>query len=126
MLRTALIRSAGVARRTLRPSSVATIRRLAAPSVPSAVPSFALRAAGWAAVRSYSSGSGLKKEEVEGRIMALLHNFDKVRRPGSTRVSIVSSRSHIYGLSGILRMLRVAPSCRLLRFPSSLDKPGPC
>src|SRR3569833_820390 len=124
MLRTALIRSAGVARRTLRPRSVAAIRRLAAPSVPSAVPSFALRAAGWAAVRSYSSGSGLKKEEVEGRIMALLHNFDKVRRPGSTRDSNVSTRSHINGLSGKHQKHRDAPTCRLLRFPSSLDKPG--
>ena len=33
------------------------------------------------AVRMYSAGGALKKEEVEGRIMSLLQGFDKVSLP---------------------------------------------
>lgn len=33
------------------------------------------------AVRLYSAPAGLSKDEVEGRIVNLLKNFDKVRRP---------------------------------------------
>lgn len=33
------------------------------------------------AIRSYASSSGLGQDEVTGRILDLLKNFDKVRRP---------------------------------------------
>ncbi len=86
MLRTAIVRSAGAAAAVRRTAAVCT-RRLASSSSPRAVgvatgaAAFrSLRAgAGGVAVRYYSAGGdGLKKEEVEGRIMALLQNFDKV------------------------------------------------
>ncbi|ATY64809.1 NADH:ubiquinone oxidoreductase 9.6kD subunit [Cordyceps militaris CM01] len=70
MFRTAAFRSvaraAAVRQTTLAP-------RFAAPVV-------ALRAAAqsFVPVRMYSAGGGLKKEEVEGRIMSLLQGFDKV------------------------------------------------
>lgn len=37
-------------------------------------------AAYFQAVRSYASSAGLSQDEVQGRIMDLLKNFDKVRR----------------------------------------------
>lgn len=37
------------------------------------------RVAGWNSVRCYAAGSGLSKEDVEGRITSLLAGFDKVR-----------------------------------------------
>lgn len=81
MLRTAALRSLAqmAARPVARHAAVALRRRAAVASA--AVPrvQIAPRAAAWTAVRCYASGGGLKKEEVEGRIMALLQGFDKVR-----------------------------------------------
>jgi NADH dehydrogenase (ubiquinone) 1 alpha/beta subcomplex 1, acyl-carrier protein len=71
MFRTALIRTAASASRmAARPVARATIFRPVAP--------VASRMAAFKAVRMYSAASGLKKEEVEGRIMGILQGFDKV------------------------------------------------
>lgn len=71
MFRTALLRSAvrAASRPALRTSSFAAPRAVA-PVVP--------RVQKMIAVRMYSAAGGLKKEEVEGRIMSLLQGFDKV------------------------------------------------
>lgn len=75
MFRTALLRTAQVA---ARPVVAAPARRFASsvamrPAVARvAAPRFAM------AVRNYSAGGSLNKEEVEGRIMSLLQGFDKV------------------------------------------------
>lgn len=76
MFRSAILRSsASAVRAAVRPATSNVVRRttlLAAPRV--AVP----RVQSLVAVRMYSAGAGLKKEEVEGRIMSLLQGFDKV------------------------------------------------
>ncbi|KAL2276523.1 hypothetical protein FJTKL_00833 [Diaporthe vaccinii] len=41
------------------------------------------RVAGWNSVRCYAAGSGLSKEDVEGRITSLLAGFDKVNDPSN-------------------------------------------
>ncbi|EJP71022.1 Acyl carrier protein, mitochondrial [Beauveria bassiana] len=72
MFRTAAIRS--VTRAAFAP----VVRRttLVAPRVAAPI---TLRAAqSFVPVRMYSAGGGLKKEDVEGRIMSLLQGFDKV------------------------------------------------
>lgn len=70
MFRTALLRSARAAasRAVARPAPIARI------AIPTAAPRFAP-----AAIRSYSAGAGLSKDEVQGRIVDLLKSFDKVR-----------------------------------------------
>ncbi|KAG8406140.1 mitochondrial acyl carrier protein [Metarhizium acridum] len=68
MFRTALLRTARVAARPLVAAPLSA--RIALPRA-AAVPKML-------AVRMYSAASGLKKEEVEGRIMSLLQGFDKV------------------------------------------------
>ncbi|KJK79931.1 hypothetical protein H634G_04170 [Metarhizium anisopliae BRIP 53293] len=68
MFRTALLRAARVTARPLAaapPSARIALPRAA--SVPKML-----------GVRMYSAAGGLKKEEVEGRIMSLLQGFDKV------------------------------------------------
>lgn len=67
MFRTAILRSA--VRAAARPVAVRV--PFAAPRV--AVPAFTI-----VPVRMYGAAAGLKKEEVEGRIMSLLQGFDKV------------------------------------------------
>lgn len=57
-------------------SSVVSRPTLAARAVAAAPVS---RVAGWNSVRCYAAGSGLSKEDVEGRITSLLAGFDKVR-----------------------------------------------
>ncbi|KAG5917875.1 Acyl carrier protein, mitochondrial [Claviceps cyperi] len=69
MFRTTLLRSA--ARAATRP----VMRSLAAPRY--AVPVMP-KLPQLLAIRMYSDEGGLKKEEVEGRIMSLLQGFDKV------------------------------------------------
>lgn len=73
MFRTVLLRSArnvaGMAVR--RPAAVA--RPVAAVPTPRYTPSV------FHAARCYSAAAGLSKQEVEGRIVDLLKNFDKVR-----------------------------------------------
>ncbi|XXH01057.1 hypothetical protein Hte_007408 [Hypoxylon texense] len=80
MLRTALLRTAvsasravarPVARRAFMP-----VRAVVAP---------APRLAAFKSVRMYSAASGLKKEEVEGRIMGILQGFDKVNDPSNIK-----------------------------------------
>lgn len=72
MFRTAMLRSAvrAASRPALRTSSFVVAPRAVAPVVP--------RVQKMIAVRMYSAAGGLKKEEVEGRIMSLLQGFDKV------------------------------------------------
>jgi len=77
MLRTAAVRALRAAStpRIARPWS--SIRPQISPSFLSSshlAPSFAIQS-----IRCYSAPSGLSKEEVQGRIMDLLKNFDKVR-----------------------------------------------
>ncbi|KAH8895922.1 acyl carrier protein [Thozetella sp. PMI_491] len=83
MFFTTVVRSAAVARSAVRP----ILARSSAPArlavaVPRA-PAFAPRAAAWTAVRSYSAGGGLAKEEVYDRIKQLLATFDKVNDPNN-------------------------------------------
>jgi NADH dehydrogenase (ubiquinone) 1 alpha/beta subcomplex 1 len=78
MFRTALLRSARSAtNQVLRKSSA--IARPAAPSSIITKSRFAPYA--FQSVRCYSAAAGLSKTEVEGRIVDLLKNFDKVTDP---------------------------------------------
>jgi len=77
MMRTTILRSVAAAQTALRPTASATFKSIARSSRPTLAA--APRMAAWKAVRFYSAGGGLNKEEVEGRIMALLQGFDKVR-----------------------------------------------
>ncbi|KAJ6780240.1 hypothetical protein PWT90_10946 [Aphanocladium album] len=72
MFRSAAIRS--VARAAFAPA----VRRTTLVAAPRVATPVALRAQSFVPVRMYSAGGGLKKEEVEGRIMSLLQGFDKV------------------------------------------------
>jgi NADH dehydrogenase (ubiquinone) 1 alpha/beta subcomplex 1 len=76
MFRSAVVRSlrASVPRAVRAP---ATFQIRSAPVARPAqfAPRFAFQA-----IRSYSAPAGLNKDEVEGRIVNLLKNFDKVRR----------------------------------------------
>lgn len=71
MFRTAITRALRVA---ARPQFTQVVRPQIAASIRQNVPSFAV-----VSTRHYSAPSGLSKEEVQGRIMDLLKNFDKVR-----------------------------------------------
>ena len=75
MFRTAVLRSAvrAAARPAVRSTTFAA-PRVAVRSPAAVVP----QVQKWMAVRMYSAGGSLKKEEVEGRIMSLLQGFDKV------------------------------------------------
>lgn len=79
MFRTAILRFPAVARPAVR--TVSKVSRLAALPARTVAPAttIAPRVAAWNTVRCYSAAAGLKKEEVEGRIMGLLAGFDKVR-----------------------------------------------
>ncbi|KAF2635794.1 ACP-like protein [Massarina eburnea CBS 473.64] len=87
MFRTALLRSARHAVRAA-PRYQSTIARPAARSSPFQSKHIA-PAARFQAVRCYSAHAGLTRDEVEGRIMDLLKNFDKV-----TDLSKVNVESH--------------------------------
>ncbi|KAK1993025.1 acyl carrier protein [Colletotrichum falcatum] len=83
MFRTAVLRSAAAATRALRPA-VQQSAPLARRSL--VAPPSAFRAAPKAiSVRMYSAAAGLNKQEVEGRIMALLQGFDKVNDPANIK-----------------------------------------
>lgn len=84
MFRTAALRSAALA--VARRSATTTAARsfssvvVSRPTlVQKALVAPVSRVASWNAVRAYSAGSGLSKEDVEGRILSLLAGFDKVR-----------------------------------------------
>ncbi|KAI1300616.1 acyl carrier protein-like protein [Xylaria venustula] len=81
MFRTAIFRSAATASRAARP--VATPSAFASGAVRAATP--ASRLVAIPAVRMYSAASSLKKEEVEGRIIAILNGFDKVNDPSNIK-----------------------------------------
>ncbi|KAM3451555.1 hypothetical protein MY3296_005220 [Beauveria thailandica] len=72
MFRTAAIRS--VTRAAFAP----VVRRTALVAPRVAAPMTLRTAQSLVPVRMYSAGGGLKKEDVEGRIMSLLQGFDKV------------------------------------------------
>lgn len=77
MFRTSIVRSA-------RAVAQASARSYSTPAFRRAIPTpFAARTSApvsrIAAVRCYAAGSGLNQEEVTGRILDLLKNFDKVR-----------------------------------------------
>ncbi|KAK7943924.1 acyl carrier protein [Apiospora aurea] len=79
MFRTALIRTAAVAARAAaRPVARAPVSRVLAAAPTS-------RVAAFKTVRMYSAAAGLKKEEVEGRIMGILSGFDKVNDPSNIK-----------------------------------------
>ena len=74
MMRTAVLRCARQASiRASRPVSQSILR----PTL--ALPSKVGRVAAIPSIRFYSAHAGLAKDEVEGRILDLLKNFDKVR-----------------------------------------------
>ncbi|KAI1747615.1 acyl carrier protein-like protein [Xylaria castorea] len=82
MFRTAVLRSAIAASRVVaRP--VATRSAFAFPRA-AAVASVS-RIVAIPAVRMYSAAGGLKREEIEGRIMGILNSFDKVNDPGNIK-----------------------------------------
>ncbi|KAH7129415.1 acyl carrier protein-like protein [Dactylonectria estremocensis] len=73
MFRSAVLRSASAARAAIRPAAQRTAFAVAAPRV-SVLP----KIQSLQAVRMYSAGGALSKDEVEGRIVSLLQGFDKV------------------------------------------------
>ncbi|VUC24383.1 unnamed protein product [Clonostachys rosea] len=75
MFRTALLRSAPRAASAVRPAG-RTLANIAKPI--RATVAMAPRVQSFQAVRMYSAGGSLNKEEVEGRIFSLLQGFDKV------------------------------------------------
>ncbi|KAI0206560.1 acyl carrier protein-like protein [Astrocystis sublimbata] len=79
MFRTAVLRSAVAATRVARPVAVRAFPRATAAATTVAPVSRI------AAVRMYSAASGLKKEEVESRIMGILTGFDKVNDPSNIK-----------------------------------------
>ncbi|KAI0466790.1 acyl carrier protein-like protein [Xylaria cf. heliscus] len=82
MFRTTILRSTVAASRLVaRP--VATRSAFAFPRAAAVAPTSRIVAP--AAVRMYSAGSGLKREEVESRIMGLLNGFDKVNDPSNIK-----------------------------------------
>jgi NADH dehydrogenase (ubiquinone) 1 alpha/beta subcomplex 1, acyl-carrier protein len=83
MFRTALLRTSSRVAVAARPVALRSYSRVAATSVRPAqtgrIASLVSRTSSGIAVRSYSAAAGLKKEEVEGRIVGILQGFDKVR-----------------------------------------------
>ncbi|KAF9696590.1 mitochondrial acyl carrier protein [Ascochyta clinopodiicola] len=92
MFRTALLRSARSAVRAA-PRCQASIARPARAFVQ---PKQITPAAYFQAVRSYASSAGLSQEEVQGRIMDLLKNFDKVQD-----ASKLNGESHFHNDLGL-------------------------
>ncbi|KAH8819641.1 acyl carrier protein-like protein [Xylogone sp. PMI_703] len=96
MFRSAIIRSARSATRQPARTSAA-IARFSAPS--SSVTKSQFAPSAFHAVRCYSAAAGLKKEEVEGRIVDLLKNFDKVTDP--SKLSPTAHFSNDLGLDSL-------------------------
>ncbi|KAF2631653.1 acyl carrier protein [Macroventuria anomochaeta] len=92
MFRTALLRSARSAVRAA-PRCQASIAR---PARAFAQPKQIIPAAYVQAVRSYASSAGLSQDEVQGRIMDLLKNFDKVQD-----ASKLNGESHFHNDLGL-------------------------
>ncbi|KAF9874343.1 acyl carrier protein [Colletotrichum karsti] len=83
MFRTAVLRSAAAATRAIRPAVQSAPLARSSLVAPRAV--FARAAPKAVAVRFYSAATGLNKDEVEGRIFALLQGFDKVNDPSNIK-----------------------------------------
>lgn len=83
MLRTVLARSARAVARPAMSSRtfVTAAAKPTAVRVSAATMAAAPRFTAVKAVRMYSAGGALNKDEVEGRIMSLLQGFDKVSLP---------------------------------------------
>jgi len=100
MFRTAVLASARAATR-------ACVRRPAAIAAPVARSSiistkqFALSTS-FQAIRCYSASAGLSKDEVQGRIMDLLKNFDKVGRNVAVEEAVANSSQGNGRIKGIL------------------------
>ncbi|KAI1385175.1 acyl carrier protein [Hypoxylon trugodes] len=97
MYRAALIRTAVSASRAATTAARPAIRRAAVPA--RAVFAPAPKIAAFQTVRMYSAGGGLKKEEVEGRIIGILQGFDKVNDP--TNIKPTSHFSNDLGLDSL-------------------------
>ncbi|PSS09092.1 hypothetical protein M430DRAFT_69532 [Amorphotheca resinae ATCC 22711] len=96
MFRTALLRSA-------RSATSQVVRRTGAIARPVAPSSFVTKSqfapSAFQAARCYSAASGLQKSEVEGRIVDLLKNFDKVTDP--SKLSPTSHFANDLGLDSL-------------------------
>ncbi|KAL2072243.1 hypothetical protein VTL71DRAFT_11586 [Oculimacula yallundae] len=96
MFRTALLRSARSASRQVSQKSGAIAR----PATQSSLLSQSRFApSAFQAVRCYSAAAGLGKPEVEGRIVDLLKNFDKVTDP--SKLSATSHFANDLGLDSL-------------------------
>ncbi|WPB06751.1 uncharacterized protein RHO25_011411 [Cercospora beticola] len=85
MFRTALLRATrAAAQSSVRAAPVARTAAIRSPFVTSRISSPATRIA---AIRCYATSSGLGQEEVTGRILDLLKNFDKVQDPSKLSAS---------------------------------------
>ncbi|OLN96905.1 Acyl carrier protein, mitochondrial [Colletotrichum chlorophyti] len=82
MFRTAVLRSAAAATRAIRPAVQSAPLARTSFVTPRAVFRAAPKAV---SIRMYSAATGLNKEEVEGRIIALLQGFDKVNDPANIK-----------------------------------------
>ncbi|KAK3618619.1 mitochondrial acyl carrier protein [Elasticomyces elasticus] len=96
MYRTAILRAARAAvqaaPRVQRPAFRAAQTPFVAPRI--TTPAFSI-----SAIRCYASASGLGQEEVAGRIMDLLKNFDKVQDP--SKLSATSHFTNDLGLDSL-------------------------
>ncbi|RDL32511.1 Acyl carrier protein [Venustampulla echinocandica] len=96
MFRTALLRS-------MRSAACQTVRRSAPIARPVGAGSFVTRSqfvpSPFQAARCYSAAAGLQKDEVEGRIIDLLKNFDKVADP--SKLSPASNFANDLGLDSL-------------------------
>ncbi|KAF8866111.1 acyl carrier protein-like protein [Acephala macrosclerotiorum] len=96
MFRTALLRSA----RSATSQAVRSSGAIARPSLSSSVVTKSRFApAAFQVVRCYSAAAGLSKPEVEGRIVDLLKNFDKVS--DASKLSPTSHFSNDLGLDSL-------------------------
>lgn len=84
MFRTALLRATRVAAKSGARAAPVARTAIRSPFITSQISSPATRIA---AIRCYASSSGLGQEEVTGRILDLLKNFDKVQDPSKLSAS---------------------------------------
>ncbi|KAL2045633.1 hypothetical protein N7G274_002061 [Stereocaulon virgatum] len=97
MIRAALFRSARCASRSVIRTQLPASRTIAPYlSVPSTRYTPATR---YPSIRCYSAPAGLSKTEVEGRIMDILKNFDKVK--DATKLSNTSHFTNDLGLDSL-------------------------
>ncbi|KAK3718019.1 mitochondrial acyl carrier protein [Vermiconidia calcicola] len=97
MFRTALLRSARcLAQSSARAQQPVVRRAVASPFISTRI---STPATSISAVRFYASGSGLGQEEITGRIMDLLKNFDKVNDP--SKLSAASHFTNDLGLDSL-------------------------